>query len=362
MRTLVTLFVCCTLNLCAAAQTYFHYSHHEKEELKKRESGYTMDNDQLQQWDAVLARVTGGLEHFEAERVTTYLYVAQEEAASLSYDTHGKYIGSLDPVSDAVLRLLVPGYRSPHFLKTDRYSEDLKEIVMAKIKDRVEQEDRSEKEFPVPPNMRTTYTVGREVARWIPWHLENPKSYWPPSPPADGSGRWKKEVKEIKEQQEHMGTAARESIHKWAGQRGPYAGNWVAIANHYLFSEEVPFRTTLATRAALLTGLYDAAIVFFGAKYHYLVERPKIRDNSVHYEVPVPPHPSYPSGHSTEAGVAKAVLDHYLPQNRAEWDRLAEESCLSRIYGGIHYPIDDVAGRKAGKKIGEKAVKGTGNG
>ncbi len=33
----------------------------------------------------------------------------------------------------------------------------------------------------------------------------------------------------------------------------------------------------------------------------------------------------------------------------------ADETCLSRIWGGIHPPADDLPGRKIGQKIGEKA-------
>jgi hypothetical protein len=33
----------------------------------------------------------------------------------------------------------------------------------------------------------------------------------------------------------------------------------------------------------------------------------------------------------------------------------AEQSSLSRIWGGIHPPVDDVPGRKIGEKIGQAA-------
>ena len=34
----------------------------------------------------------------------------------------------------------------------------------------------------------------------------------------------------------------------------------------------------------------------------------------------------------------------------------AIETCLSRIWGGIHPPADDIEGRKVGKKVAENAI------
>lgn len=99
-----------------------------------------------------------------------------------------------------------------------------------------------------------------------------------------------------------------------------------------------------------------------------------------------PPFAGYYSGHSTYSRTAAEVLtlitgDEYFPGGmseflapanqylaasegpsvdiRLQWARYADaaDQCsLSRIYGGLHPPIDDIPGRRVGKIVGPQAV------
>ena len=86
-----------------------------------------------------------------------------------------------------------------------------------------------------------------------------------------------------------------------------------------------------------------------------------------------PPFPSYTSGHSTVSGAAAAVLADFfgtdnisftLPsQNPAvaarsytSFSQAAEESAVSRLYGGIHWSFDNDVGLTAGTALGEYVV------
>lgn len=40
----------------------------------------------------------------------------------------------------------------------------------------------------------------------------------------------------------------------------------------------------------------------------------------------------------------------------ATYREAADETCLSRIWGGIHPPVDDVEGRKVGEKVAQDAI------
>lgn len=106
------------------------------------------------------------------------------------------------------------------------------------------------------------------------------------------------------------------------------------------------------------------------------------------YQLPTfvaPPFPGYVSGHSTYSRAAAEVLtritgDSYFPGGlgefvakkneylafelgpstdvRLQWAQYfdaADESGISRIYGGIHPPMDDFPGRILGSKIGPAA-------
>src|ERR1700722_16485720 len=81
--------------------------------------------------------------------------------------------------------------------------------------------------------------------------------------------------------------------------------------------------------------LYDSVISYVGCKYHYLVVRPQVYDPTVIYEIPVPKHPSYPSGHSTESTLTATIMSFYFPIDAEYWHHLALQCCLSRIWAGI---------------------------
>ena len=60
---------------------------------------------------------------------------------------------------------------------------------------------------------------------------------------------------------------------------------------------------------------------------------------------------SYPSGHTTRANLDATVLAGLLPQDRAAIWRRAADYAESRVIGGMHYPDDIEAGRRAGTAI-----------
>lgn len=96
-----------------------------------------------------------------------------------------------------------------------------------------------------------------------------------------------------------------------------------------------------------------------------------------------PPFPGFISGHSTFSRAAAEILagvtgSEFFPnglgtypapdlvfessENKfdfqwAKYTDAADQSGLSRIYGGIHAPYDDIPGRKIGAKIGKAALK-----
>jgi membrane-associated phospholipid phosphatase len=73
--------------------------------------------------------------------------------------------------------------------------------------------------------------------------------------------------------------------------------------------------------------------------------------------VPVPGHPAYPSGHSTEAYLIAAVLNDVLskaPQKSAmkiDLEALAWRIARNREIAGLHYPSDSLAGKQLAADI-----------
>ena len=60
---------------------------------------------------------------------------------------------------------------------------------------------------------------------------------------------------------------------------------------------------------------------------------------------------SFPSGHAMTAFAGATMLATYLPRHRVSLLVLASLIALSRLYNGVHYPTDVVAGAAAGVAI-----------
>ena len=101
---------------------------------------------------------------------------------------------------------------------------------------------------------------------------------------------------------------------------------------------------------------FDASIGCFDAKYHYWFLRPVHADPGIVTVFPTPPHPSYPSAHSCISGALSGVLAEVFPSERRRVEALADEASLSRLYAGIHYRFDMVAGLKLGRDVAAKAM------
>ena len=70
---------------------------------------------------------------------------------------------------------------------------------------------------------------------------------------------------------------------------------------------------------------------------------------------PTPAHPSYPSAHSCISGGMTETLARTFPSERDRLEAVAQEASLSRLYAGIHYRFDMVAGLGLGRAVAAKA-------
>src|SRR5207248_6535143 len=84
--------------------------------------------------------------------------------------------------------------------------------------------------------------------------------------------------------------------------------------------------------------------------------RPPLADPTVHALVPVPHDPSMPSGHAMMAFAGAVVLAAVVPRLRWPLLVLAAGVAASRVYVGVHYPSDVLAGAVLGAAVGAAAV------
>ena len=146
---------------------------------------------------------------------------------------------------------------------------------------------------------------------------------------------------------------------KWAdGASSPTPpGHWNFIAESYVTGAN--FTEVRAARAfALLDmALHDAAVACWDTKYFYFNPRPEQMDPGIKTVIGLPNFPSYDSGHSTFSGAADQVLSYLFPSGKTYFDASAQEAAISRLYGGIHFPVDNEVGLAHGSRIGNYTVR-----
>ena len=103
----------------------------------------------------------------------------------------------------------------------------------------------------------------------------------------------------------------------------------------------------------LLTGasVAIAELAARGLKDVFDVERPSLRYAMPKPLVHSPTDPSFPSGHATTSFAAATVLSFALPRLAPLWIILACGIAFSRVYVGVHYPLDIVGGAILGIAI-----------
>jgi undecaprenyl-diphosphatase len=72
----------------------------------------------------------------------------------------------------------------------------------------------------------------------------------------------------------------------------------------------------------------------------------------VHTLIPEPHTHSFPSGHAASSFACAVILSAYVPRWRVAFYVLAALIAFSRVYVGVHYPLDVIAGAAWGVVIG----------
>ncbi|TAL77970.1 MAG: phosphatase PAP2 family protein, partial [Bacteroidetes bacterium] len=151
-------------------------------------------------------------------------------------------------------------------------------------------------------------------------------------------------------------------------------GHWMGICA--IASKQSGADAVKTARAYALTSiaLYESFISCWDEKYRSSYIRPvtainETFDNAWLPFLQTPPFPEYTSGHSTITACAASVLTAFYGDNFAfqdtsdlryigmqrhfnSFNEAANETSISRVYGGIHYKFSTDIGAAQGKKLG----------
>jgi hypothetical protein len=231
-----------------------------------------------------------------------------------------------------------------------------------------------------------------QLPQWgdvTPFTMESGDQFRPAAPPALGSAEFAAafaEVKELGAANSATRTAEQTRIAQfWINGPGTATppGHWNEVAQVVAEAEDNTLVENARLFALLNLALADAAIVSWDAKFEYDYWRPVTAIRAADTDgnpdtaadptwtplIPTPPFPAYTSGHSTFSAAGAAMLADFFgtddiaftleSENPAAPDRsftsfsqAAEESGMSRIYGGIHWSFDNVRGLATGDALG----------
>jgi hypothetical protein len=195
------------------------------------------------------------------------------------------------------------------------------------------------------------------AAAWKTWVLQS-ASQFRPSPPAFGSARFIKDLREVVEVQQTLTPAQRAIAKFWVDGSGSVTppGHWNQIAVDLVRKHGLNEARTVKLFAILNMALADTFIAAWDAKYYYWTARPVtlapvVLGVQMQTAILTPPFPSYLSGHAAFSGAGARVIGDFFPTQAGSLDAMADEAAMSRLYGGIHYRHDNDDGLMLGRTI-----------
>jgi hypothetical protein len=217
-----------------------------------------------------------------------------------------------------------------------------------------------------------------------PFALREPNECPAPQPAAygtDAKAALYAEARLVFEADRDLTEAQRQIALYWAdnaGQSGTPVGHWLSIGSQIIDQLKLPFDRAAEMFVLMTVAQADAFIGCWRTKYEYNVLRPitYIRrhiDPAWEPFIVTPPFPEYTSGHSMQSSAAASVLTALLgavafddstnlaighPVRRFEsFEAASNEAAMSRLYGGIHYPMAIENGQAQGRCVGRHVIE-----
>lgn len=239
-----------------------------------------------------------------------------------------------------------------------------------------------------PPGFRPA--VLPHWAGVTPFVMTSPSQFRAPPPPAVDSQQAADESEEIARIGVRDGADRTEyqtlAAPFWADDLGSATppGHWNVIAQDLARRNHLGTAECARLFALLNLACADAGITVWETKFHYRTWRPETAIREVTKQVNphatahpdfiplmvTPAFPSYISGHSTFSAAGSRIVERFFGTDDIEFTTTSDglpgavrtfkklsdcrnEIGMSRLWGGIHYMVDNVEGQKAGIAIAD---------
>jgi hypothetical protein len=214
--------------------------------------------------------------------------------------------------------------------------------------------------IPVGPDKWTGTNPALPTAgKWQTWVLPAGDALRPAPPYAYDGPEMAAELAELRAYQRTPRTNLLAQFWEWGAGGGRNFWFWNDQLSRKLFEYGLMSNPPRAARAYALmnTANHDSVVACWDAKYTYWAIRPSQLDPTFQTLFAMPNHPSYPSAHSCLSGANAGVLAYLFPRDAATFHALTTEAGEARIWAGLHFRHDIVAGEAVGEGVAAQAVE-----
>ena len=211
------------------------------------------------------------------------------------------------------------------------------------------------------------------AGNWKTWVMTSGRQFRAPPPPAWGTPAYVADAQAEINGTRNLTPDQQEAVNFYAGQAGTFLPAGIvadtsqgdilkAVTGDVTGGKKLTIPRTVRAMALVTVAMADAGVAAWDTKYTYWMPRPEnsIRalglDKTFTPAFHTPTFPAYVSGSSTYAGAVQEVMTYLFPDQAALFKTRAETQAASRLWAGIHFPMDE-AGLPMGRKIGDLVVQ-----